>query len=233
MWHFNKDRVEFRSFAAELVSLSPTLASLKKIVHDLDLATAEEMEDIFEEGNHIWCTQHHQARERDQLHGMKAVDQAISKIMADIYGFQNGLVIKHGLTNVYDLVDFLVKLQSLEEAWNNVVPGFYQSFLRNHAPKFQACFTLIARTTLGITGRYYNNKLKLQHRQQKEKVKDLNVTGVAKEVSSFLEKWISEDFYNEILMTISGLSKYLLAPYFTSFSVDSTLRSKWSDRRKE
>ena len=46
---FHKDRLEFRSFAAELINLSPRLSSLKKIGQDLDLATAEEMENIFKE----------------------------------------------------------------------------------------------------------------------------------------------------------------------------------------
>ena len=147
MWHFYKDRLEFRSFAAELVNLSPRLASLKKIGHDLDLATAEGMEDIFKEAKHLWCTQHLQARDKDQLHKMKASDRVISKIMADIYGLQNGLIIEHGLADAYVSEDFLVKLRSLEEVWNNLVPGFYNWFLRNHAPKFQPCLTRIAQET--------------------------------------------------------------------------------------
>ena len=48
-----------------------------------------------------------------------------------------------------------------------------------------------------------------------------------------MKKWISENFYNEILLAIRGLGKYRLAPGYTSFSVDPTLWSKWSDQRKE
>ena len=188
VWHFHKDRVEFRSFAAELVNLSPTLASLKKIGHDLDLATAERMEDILKEAKHLWCTQHLQARDRDQLHRMKASDIVISKIMADLYGLQNGLVIEHGLADAYYSKEFQVRLQSLKEVWNNLVPGFYNWFLRNHAPKFQECLTHIAQENLDINGRYYNNNIELKHRQQKKKLKDLNVTGDFRKVSSVLEK---------------------------------------------
>lgn len=49
----------------------------------------------------------------------------------------------------------------------------------------------------------------------------------------FLKKWISENFYNESLLAICGLGKYRLASGYTSFSVDPTLWSKWSDQRKE
>ena len=61
---------------------------------------------------------------------MKASGRFISKIKADIYGLQNGLIIEHGLADAYDSEDFLVKLQSLEDVWNNLVTGFYNWFLR-------------------------------------------------------------------------------------------------------
>ena len=122
---FQKDRVEFRSLAAELVNLSSKLASLKKIGYYLDLATAEGTEDIFKEAKHLWCTQQLQAQDRDELHRMKASDQVVSKTMAYIYGLQNGLVIENGLVDAYDSKDFLVKLHSLEEVWNDLVVGFY------------------------------------------------------------------------------------------------------------
>ena len=56
---------------------------------------------------------------------MKASDQVVSKTMAYIYGLQNGLVIENGLVDAYDSKDFLVKLHSLEEVWNDLVLGFY------------------------------------------------------------------------------------------------------------
>ena len=52
MWHFRKDRLEFRAFAAAIVNVAPKLLKLKKVGHDLDLATAQGMEDIFTDLKH-------------------------------------------------------------------------------------------------------------------------------------------------------------------------------------
>ena len=46
MWHFRKDRHEPRAFTAAIGNVAPKLLKLKKVGHDLDLGTAQGMEDI-------------------------------------------------------------------------------------------------------------------------------------------------------------------------------------------
>ena len=65
MWHFRKDRHEFRAFAAAIGNVAPKLLKLKKVGHDLDLATAQGMEDIFTDVKYLWCTQHMQACDKE------------------------------------------------------------------------------------------------------------------------------------------------------------------------
>ena len=144
--------------------MAPKLLKLKKVGHDLDLATAQGMEDIFTDLKHLWCTQHMQARDKKQLNKMKANKRAINEIMTDIYGQQDGYVIQHGLADADDAEDFSAKLQSLQQIWESLVPGFYSWFFKNHAQKFKECLTRLAQEQLEINTRYYNNNLELKHR---------------------------------------------------------------------
>ena len=164
MWHFRKDRHEFRAFAAVIVNVTPNLLTLKKVRHDLDLAAAQGMEDIFTDVKHLWCKQHMQARDQEQLNRMKTNERAINKIMTDIYGQQDGYVIQHSLADAEDLS---AKLQSLQQIWKSLVPGFYNWFFKYHAQKFKEVLTRLAQEQLEINTRYYNNNLELKHRQQK------------------------------------------------------------------
>ena len=137
MWHFRKDRHKFRAVAAAVVSLAPKLLKLKKVGHDIDLATAQGMEDIFTDPKHLWCTQHIQTRDKEQLNKMKANERAMNKIMTDIYGQQDGYVIQHGFADADDAENVSAKLQSLQQIWESLVPGFYSWFFKNHAQKFK------------------------------------------------------------------------------------------------
>ena len=108
MWHFKKDREEFRTFAASMVNSAPELLNLKKVGHDLDMATAQGMEDIFIDAKHLWCTQHLQGRDKEQLKKMKANDRTINKIMADIYGQHDGYLIEHAWQTLTMMKIFLL-----------------------------------------------------------------------------------------------------------------------------
>ena len=186
--YFRKDRHEFRAFAAAIVNVAPKLLKLKNVGHDLDLATAQVMEDIFTDVKHLWCTWHMQGRDKEQLNKMKANERAINKIMTDIYGQQDGYVIQHALADAENAEDFSAKLQSLQQIWESLVPGFYNWFFKNHAQKFKECLTRLAQEQLEINIRYYNNNLELKHRQQKKKSRDLNISVDISQVSGALEK---------------------------------------------
>ena len=132
-----------------------------------------------------------------------------------------------------DTEDFSAKLQSLQQIWESLGPGFYSWFFKYHAQKFKECFTRLTQEHLEINTRYYNNNLELKHRQQKKKLRDLNISGDISQVAGALEKWIEENYYNEIVLAIRGLGKYRLAPGFTVFLVESVLWSRWSTGKRE
>ena len=129
-----------------------------------------------------------QARDKEQLNKMKANERAINKIMTDIYGQQDGYVIQHGFADADDAENVSAKLQSLQQIWESLVPGFYSWFFKNYAQKFKECLTRLPQEQLEINTRYYNNNLELKHRQQKKKLRDLNISGDISQVSAALDK---------------------------------------------
>lgn len=111
MLHFRKDRQEFRTFAMEIASQRPGLINgLRKIGHDLDKATAGGFSDIFQNADHLWCTQHLQERTSKKLKDLKVALPAHDKIMADIYGSQHGFLEQDGLADAHDEYDFDAKV---------------------------------------------------------------------------------------------------------------------------
>ena len=50
------------------------------------------------------------------------------RIMADIYGSQNSVLLQTGLADVINEDDFMTKYDSLGQIWDNLVPGFHRWF---------------------------------------------------------------------------------------------------------
>lgn len=111
MLHFKKDRKEFRSLALEIAVQRPELLTgLRKIGHDLDKATAKGFKDIFRDAQHLWCTQHLQGRTTKKLKDMHVSQRLQNKIMADLYGTQQGYLEEQGLADAEDEEDFRAKV---------------------------------------------------------------------------------------------------------------------------
>ena len=55
-------------------------------------------------------------------------DKDRSRIMADIYGSQNEILLQNGLADAENVDDFKARLDSLQPAWDNIVPGFHHWF---------------------------------------------------------------------------------------------------------
>ena len=220
MWHFRKDTAEFRTFALELVTALPELINIKIIGHDLDKATAVGFKSVFTSSKHLWCTQHLQQRTSEKLKTLGVDKRGQNKIMADLYGCQLEYLEETGLADAEDEEDFEAKLQSFKEIWEEIAPGFCTWFQKFQGPVFKSCLVLHAQQELGIDGRYDNNGLELKHKQQKKKLNELvgKTTDVEK-CSSVLNKWIEENYMNEVSLAIRGLGKYRLASGYEQFLV--------------
>ena len=194
-WHFKKSRESYRRFAGELIIAKPELLGIKKIGHDLDKAIAGGMTDILKDADNVWCTQHSQERDALKLKSLGANERSRNRIMTDIYGSHDDVLLQKGLADADDSEDFQIKFASWETVWESLVPGFHRWFTKHRSEQFKTCLVLSARQNLGITGRFYTNGLELKHRLQKKRLWDEIPKEVAN-VTSMLEKWTTE-FYLE------------------------------------
>ena len=112
-WHFKKSRESYRRFAGELTIAKPELLGMKKIGHDLDKAIAGGMTDIFRDADNVWCTQHSQERDTLKLKSLGANERSRNRIMTDIYGSQDDVLLQNGLAEADDSEDFQIRLASL------------------------------------------------------------------------------------------------------------------------
>ena len=232
IWHFHKDRECYRRFASEIVMVEPELINIKKVGHDLDQAIPNGLTDIFIRAKKLWCMQHLQERDAYKLKQFGANKRTVERIMADIYGSQNSILLESGLADSYDEEDFNVKLESLASIWNELVPGFHDWFKRKRKQMFCESIILSARKALGIEGRFYTNGLELKHKLQKKKLAEEDVVKEVSAVTATLQQWVLE-FHTEESRALRGLGKYRLSPGFDQFTVEPTKWNQWSLQRQE
>ena len=121
-WHFRKTRKCYRRFAGELVIKKPELLRIKKIGHDLDKALSQGLCDIFTDAKKLWCTQHMTERYLQKLTSLGCNQRSQSRVMADIYGMQDDVLLQNGLADAEDECDFDAKLESLKPVWEEIAP---------------------------------------------------------------------------------------------------------------
>ena len=64
----------------------------------------------------------------EKLHSLRANDKDRSRIMADIYGSQNEILLQNGLVDAENVDDFKARLDSLQPVLDNIVPDFHYWF---------------------------------------------------------------------------------------------------------
>ena len=230
-WHFRKNRECYRRFAGELIILKPELLGIKKVGHDLDKALSSGLTDIFQNATKLWCTQHLQERDAHQIRSMGANQLTQSRVMADIYGSQNEILLQSGLADAEDESDFDAKLESLKPIWQDLVPGFHHWFTSNRSVIFKECLVLSAREQCGIQGRFYTNGLELKHKLQKKRLKEEDIPKEVTAVTDTLQKWY-EDYYVEECRALRGLGKYRISPGYDQFYVDPVKWNRWGPQRQ-
>ena len=100
------------------------MIGIKKIGHDLDSATAYGLNRIFVNATHLWCTRHLQDADTRKLKALSANHNTTDRIMADVYGSQVNTLETQGLADAEDPHDLKIKLDSLHEIWDDLVPDF-------------------------------------------------------------------------------------------------------------
>ena len=196
-FHFHKTQECYRRFAGELVIQRPELSSIKKIDTDLDKALSNGMTDIFKDADKLWCTHHMQQRDLEKLKTLGCNQNTQSKILADIYGCQNEVLLQDGLADAEDEDDYDAKLASFKCVWEELAPGFHSWFDKNRSKLFKECLVMSSRQSLGIEGRFTTNGLELKHKLQKKKLKEEDIPKEVNAVAKVLHTWVKEYYIEE------------------------------------
>ena len=126
----NGKRESYRRFCGEITLANPELRFIKKVGHDLDKAISGGLNDVLFQSKHFWCTRHLQEADSHKINKLSGNKRTANRIMSDIYGTLNGPVLEFGLADAEDADDFKVKLHSLKETWNDLLPGFHSWFVK-------------------------------------------------------------------------------------------------------
>ena len=113
LFHFHKTQECYRRFAGELVIQKPELSGIK-VGTDLDKALSNGITDIFKDAGKLCCTHHMQERDLLKLKTLGCNQKTQSKILADIYGCQNEVLLQDGLADADDEEDYDAKLESFK-----------------------------------------------------------------------------------------------------------------------
>lgn len=213
----------------------PELLKIKKVGHDLDKAIAKCMTDIFQDAQNVWCTQHMKGRDAQNVKAMRGNERIQRRIMADIYGCQEQILLENGLADSEDPADYEAKLASLKDVWEGLVPGFHEWFDKHRSEQFKTCLINSACQQLGLSGCFYTNGLELKYKLQKKHLRESEVPSeVPKEVAKVTEtlKGWTKEFYPEEERALRGLGRYRLAPGYEHLLVDPVTWNKWGPQRK-
>ena len=173
IFHFTKDVKTFTRFAVEMIAMNPVIMSeLKKVGgDDMEYAIFNGIKKVIQNVSQLYCVRHLSQRDEvkiNQLLGktkstVSANNKAKTEIIKDIYGERKGSVYEYGLAEAEDIADFILKLTTLEEAWESLCPGFYQWFVAKQKEKFEESVICSGRKSTSINGMFYQNDIESLH----------------------------------------------------------------------
>ena len=188
-------------------------------------------QDIFQKSESVWCTQHMESNDFEMIKRYYTNKNDQQRIMADIYGTQNNVILQDGLADAIDEEDFDIKIDSIRYIWEELSPGFHEWFVKNRSQMFKDCLILSSREKLGITKRFSTKALEAKHRLQKKVLREDKTPKKVVAVLETLKDWV-DGYYKEVRRALRGIGKYRLAIEFEHFYVPPARWVSWSDKRR-
>ena len=136
---FTKDKKTFGRVGLEILSASPKLKNISFIGVDLESAIFTRLKTVIPGLCRLICVRHLMKADESKLAdllpkaGRNIADRklSLSEILKDIYGSKVANFYEYGIAEAIDPDDFNAKLDSLEDRWEALCPGFHQWFIRN------------------------------------------------------------------------------------------------------
>ena len=175
MLHFTRVEKTFGRFRLEIPSANLNLKNISFIGVDLESAIFTGLKTMISGLCRLICVRHLMKRDESKLAdllpktGRNIADRKLSssEIIKDIYGSRVAKLYEYAIAEAIDPDDFNAKLDSLEDRWEALCPGFDQWFVRNRKSMFLESVIQPARLNSDSTGLYYQNDIESIHASEK------------------------------------------------------------------
>ena len=126
-----------------------------------------------------------------------------------------------------DAEEFSARLDSLQESWECLCPGFYQWFCQKRKHLFVKSVIESARSNVNIQGLFYNNSIESEHYCEK-KEQSFQKGGINDVIKTL--KCLTERQEDEEVRAIYGSGLYSLSKEFKKFEMNSV---RWHSMKEE
>ena len=234
---FTKDKKTFGRVGLEILSASPKLKNISFIGVDLESAIFTRLKTVIPGLCRLICVRHLMKADESKLEdllpkaGRNIADRklSLSEILKDIYGSKVANFYEYGIAEAIDPDDFNAKLESLEDRWEALSPGFHQWFVRNRKFLFLESVIQSKKLNSDSTGLYYQNDIESIHASEK---RYQNFKKESIEVALSNIQKIIQRKENDKIRALYGANNYCLSPEYQKFHVASHVRHSWSEERK-
>ena len=149
--------------------------------------------------------------------GWNIADRKLSSsdILKDIYGSRVANFYEYGIVEAIDPDDFNAKLNSLEDLWEALCPGFHEWFVRKRRYLFLESVIQSARLNSDSTGLYYQNDEESIHASEKryQNFKKESFEVAISNIQKIIQRKENDKIY--------GADNYCLSPEYRKFQVAS------------
>ena len=219
--HFQRHSSIFRRFLLEMCAHNPKIRDLRTLGTDQEIPIFDGFSSILPNLNFLLCVYHLEQGDKQKLCNLVHQKGAKQAIIADIYCYRYGGVQEYVLADSTDPDNFHEKLESLQEEWDRLCPGFQKWFCEKRKPIFVQSLAETARSGTAAEGLFYNNNIECQH--LREKLEQSYKKGSLKTVISTLQKLVERQGHDEI-KAIYGSDRYSLNKQYSKFKTESV---KW------
>ena len=239
MFHFTKNADVFSRFYLELRAGNPGLKDLKAVGVDMEAAIYNGFHVHGPEIKRLICVRHLKARDENKALKLLAKTSKTSsqqakakyEVINDIYGERIGTSYEYGIVESLDKDDLCLKLDSLKDKWNALIPGFHTWFIENRKEMFVNSVIDSARKDIKVDGLFYQNDVESLHHVEKciQGFKKEDVLQVIRNLKRLSDRQDAEE-----VRALYGAGSYVLSRQYSKFKVESSRWHSWNeDRRKD
>ena len=171
MLHFTKDAEAFSPFLLKLRPGNPKIKCLKSIGVDMEETIFNGLKIHNPNLGCLICVHHLGKKDKKQvfmlLEKTNQADAQRSKskkeVLNNIYRKNEGTYYEYGLSRASNKCNFNAKLQSLQQKWEGLIPGYFKWFSVTRKKLFLQSIIKSAQDGANVYGLHYQNSIEAIH----------------------------------------------------------------------